>query len=193
MKKIIKKYPVILTLTIICLMFAILTTFNEGMYDLFAFHSKPVYFWQIFSGTFMHGLKGQGILLLWIHFILNFLTLIIPFGCLLEKKIGSKKMFIVLIIAIIISSIVFQILLYGKDEMATGISAVGYAFFAGGIIIVIKSWKKLSKAKRFIYVLLTIMAIICLMPTTLGIVTSLMHLSGIVSYFIATLIIKKIQ
>ena len=51
---ILKKYPVITSITMICLLFAIITSFNAQMYDLFSFHSKPVYIWQYFSGTFMY-------------------------------------------------------------------------------------------------------------------------------------------
>lgn len=58
MGRFLKKYPVVLSLTLICLLFAAVTCFYNGMYDLFAFHSSPVYIWQYFSGTFMHGSKG---------------------------------------------------------------------------------------------------------------------------------------
>ena len=37
------------------------------MYDLLAFHSKPVYGWQYVSGTLMHGSKGAPIWFLWVH------------------------------------------------------------------------------------------------------------------------------
>lgn len=36
MKNLREKYPVVITLTLICLLFAIVTSFYEGMYDLFA-------------------------------------------------------------------------------------------------------------------------------------------------------------
>lgn len=41
--------------------------------------------------------------------------------------------------SMIISSAAFQILLHGQDELACGISAVGYAFVAGGIPIIMNS------------------------------------------------------
>ena len=78
----IKKYPVVLILTIICIVFALATQVNDGMYDLFSFHSMPTYFWQYFSGTFMHGSKGATSWFLWVHLFLN-LLMIIPFGILL--------------------------------------------------------------------------------------------------------------
>lgn len=190
MFKIIKKYPVICSLLLICLIFALLTTINNSMYDLFAFHSKPKYFWQYFSGTFMHGIKGESNILLWIHFLLNFLFLIIPFGILLEDRIGSKKILFLVLFTIIISSITFHLLMYGKDELATGISIIGYSFFTGGLFIIIKSWNKYSKKKKALYILLILMALIILMPTTLGWTTSIMHFSGVISYLLFYLLLK---
>ena len=58
MKRILITYPVISTLALICLLLGLLTSFyGDAMYDLLAFHSKPVYGWQYVSGTLMHGSK----------------------------------------------------------------------------------------------------------------------------------------
>ena len=88
MKYLLKKYPVVITLASVCLLFAVATSFYGGMYDLFAFHSKPIYIWQYISGTFMHGSKGAPLWFLWVHLFMNYL-MIIPFGCILEAKAGS--------------------------------------------------------------------------------------------------------
>ena len=62
MKRILITYPVISTLALICLSLGLLTSFyGDAMYDLLAFHSKPVYGWQYVSGTLMHGSKGAPI------------------------------------------------------------------------------------------------------------------------------------
>ena len=112
---VLKKYPVVITLTLVCLLLAIVTSFYEEAYDLFAFHSKPIYFWQYFSGTFMHGSKGAPLWFLWVHLFMNYL-MIIPFGCVLEANTGSKNTFIVFVAAMLLSSITFQVLLYGQHE-----------------------------------------------------------------------------
>lgn len=45
MKNILKTYPVVSTLTFICLLLGILICiYGNAMYDLLAFHSKPVYY-----------------------------------------------------------------------------------------------------------------------------------------------------
>lgn len=59
MKNILKTYPVVSILTFMCLFLGILTSiYGDPMYDLMAFHSQPVYYWQYMSGTLMHGSKG---------------------------------------------------------------------------------------------------------------------------------------
>ena len=59
MKRILKTYPVVSTLSLTCLLLGLLTSFlGDAMYDLLAFHSKPAYAWQYVSGTLMHGSKG---------------------------------------------------------------------------------------------------------------------------------------
>ena len=132
MKRILTTYPVISTLALICLSLGLLTSFyGDAMYDLLAFHSKPAYAWQYVSGTLMHGSKGAPIWFLWVHLLLNGL-MILPFGGLLERKIGSRQVLIVFVTAIVLSSIVFHLLTQEQDIQATGISAVGYAFVTGG-------------------------------------------------------------
>ena len=60
------------------------------MYDILAYHSKPVYGWQYVRGTLMHGSKGAPHLkvftgpfvIKWTHD---------PFRGLLERKGGSRQ------------------------------------------------------------------------------------------------------
>ena len=182
MKNLTEKYPIVITLVLVCFLFAAVTSFHEGMYDLFAFHSNPVYIWQYISGTFMHGSKGAPLWFLWVHLFLNYL-MIVPFGCILEAKEGSKYTFIVFFAAMLLSSVTFQILLYGQDELGCGISAVGYAFVAGGIMSMRNLWKAYSVKVRIWYVFLCILALVMLLPTITGWISTCLHLSGIISYF----------
>ena len=92
MKRIIKFTLWSSILVVICLLLGILTTFwGSVMYDLFAFHSKPIYCWQYFSGTFMHGSKEAPVWFIWFHLVLNTLMLL-PFGGLLGIK-GDQNMY----------------------------------------------------------------------------------------------------
>ena len=153
------------------------------MYDLLAFHSKPVYGWQYVSGTLMHGSKGAPAWFLWVHLILNGL-MILPFGGLLERKRGSIQVLIVFVTATVLSSIVFHFLTHGQDIQATGISAVGYAFVTGGVMLLPNVWKEFSRTVKWLYLFLIFLSGLMLLPAITGWISTLLHLSGIVSYLL---------
>ncbi len=184
MKNILKTYPVVSTLTFICLLLGILTSiYGNAMYDLLAFHSKPVYYWQYMSGTLMHGSKGAPLWFLWVHLFLNGL-MILPFGGLLERKRGSKHVLLVFVTATVISSIAFHFLTQEQKIQATGISAVGYAFITGGVILLPNIWKEFSCTVKLYYLFLILLASLMLLPMITGWISTCMHLSGIASYLL---------
>ena len=184
MKRILKTYPVVSTLSLTCLLLGLLTSFfGDAMYDLLAFHSKPVYGWQYVSGTLMHGSKGAPIWFLWVHLLLNGL-MILPFGGLLERKIGSRQVLIVFVTATVLSSIVFHLLTQEQDIQATGISAVGYAFVTGGIMILPNVWKEFSRTVKLFYLFLIFLSGLMLLPAITAWISTILHLSGIVSYLL---------
>lgn len=184
MKNILKTYPVVSTLTFICLLLGILTSiYGNAMYDLLAFHSKPVYYWQYMSGTLMHGSKGAPLWFLWVHLFLNGL-MILPFGGLLERKRGSKHVLLVFVTATVISSIAFHFLTQGQKIHATGISAVGYAFITGGVILLPNIWKEFSCTVKLYYLFLILLASLMLLPMITGWISTWLHLSGIASYLL---------
>ena len=184
MKNILKTYPVVSTLTFICLLLGILTSiYGNAMYDLLAFHSKPVYYWQYMSGTLMHGSKGAPLWFLWVHLFLNGL-MILPFGGLLERKRGSKYVLLVFVTATVISSIAFHFLTQGQKIQATGISAVGYAFITGGVILLPNIWKEFSCTVKLYYLFLILLASLMLLPMITGWISTWLHLSGIASYLL---------
>lgn len=193
MKNILKTYPVVSTLTFICLLLGILTSiYGNATYDLLAFHSKPVYGWQYVSGTLMHGSKGAPVWFLWVHLILNVL-MILPFGGLLERKRGSRQVLIVFVTATVLSSIVFHFLTRGQDIQATGISAVGYAFVTGGIMLLPNMWKKFSRTVKWLYLFLIFLSVLMLLPTITGWISTLLHLSGIASYLLVFIGSKSLK
>lgn len=184
MKNILKTYPVVSTLTFICLLLGILTSiYGDPMYDLLAFHSKPVYYWQYMSGTLMHGSKGAPLWFLWVHLFLNGL-MILPFGGLLERGKGSKHVLLVFVTATVISSIAFHFLTQGQKIQATGISAIGYAFITGGVILLPNIWKEFSCTVKLYYLFLILLASLMLLPIITGWISTWLHLSGIASYLL---------
>ena len=193
MKNILKTYPVVSTLTFICLLLGILTSiYGNAMYDLLAFHSKPVYYWQYMSGTLMHGSKGAPLWFLWVHLFLNGL-MILPFGGLLERKRGSKHVLLVFVTATVISSIAFHFLTQGQKIQATGISAVGYAFITGGVILLPNIWKEFSCTVKLYYLFLILLASLMLLPIITGWISTFLHLSGIASYLLVYIGSKSLR
>lgn len=194
MKRILKTYPVVSTLSLTCFFLGLLTSFyGDAMYDLLAFHSKPVYGWHYVSGTLMHGSKGAPIWFLWVHLLLNGL-MILPFGGLLERKIGSGQVLIVFVTTTVLSSIVFHFLTQEQDIQATGISAVGYAFVTGGVMILPNVWKEFSRTVKWLYLFLIFLSGLMLLPAITGWISTLLHLSGIASYllvFIGSKVLKR--
>ena len=162
------------------------------MYDLLAFHSKPVYGWQYVSGTLMHGSKGAPIWFLWVHLLLNGL-MILPFGGLLERKRGSRQVLLVFVTATVFSSIVFHLLTQGQDIQATGISAVGYAFVTGGIMLLPNVWKEFSRTVKWLYLFLIFLSGLMLLPAITGWISTLLHLSGIASYLLVFIGSKSLK
>ena len=184
MKSILKTYPVVSTLTFICLFLGILTSiYGNAMYDLLAFHSKPVYYWQYMSGTLMHGSKGAPLWFLWVHLFLNGL-MILPFGGLLERKRGSKHVLVIFVTATVVSSIAFHLLTLGQKIQATGISAVGYAFITGGVMLLLNIWKEFSCTVKLCYLFLILLSSLMLLPMITGWISTFLHLSGIASYLL---------
>jgi len=193
MKNILKTYPVVSTLTFICLLLGILTSiYGDPMYDLLAFHSKPVYYWQYMSGTLMHGSKGAPLWFLWVHLFLNGL-MILPFGGLLERKRGSKHVLLVFVAATVISSIAFHFLTQGQKIQATGISAIGYAFITGGVILLPNIWKEFSCTVKLYYLFLILLASLMLLPIITGWISTFLHLSGIASYLLVFIGSKNLR
>ena len=193
MKNILKTYPVVSTLTFICLLLGILTSiYGDPMYDLLAFHSKPVYYWQYMSGTLMHGSKGAPLWFFFVHLFLNGL-MILPFGGLLERKRGSKHVLLVFVTATVISSIAFHFLTQGQKIQATGISAVGYAFITGGVILLPNIWKEFSCTVKLYYLFLILLASLMLLPIITGWISTFLHLSGIASYLLVFIGSKNLR
>ena len=131
----------------------------------------------------MHGSKGAPLWFLWVHLFLNGL-MILPFGGLLERKIGSKHVLLVFLTATVISSIVFHFLTLGQKIQATGISAVGYAFITGGVILLPNIWKEFSCTVKLYYLFLILLSILMLLPMITGWISTFLHLSGIASYLL---------
>lgn len=108
-----------------CSIVTIPTYFHNELYYVFAFQSNPFYFWQAFSGIFEHSIFPSWFL--WAHFLGN-MSILIIFGILIERLLGSKKMMILTLSAGIIYIAFFQIRFYGETTSGSGASGIVYAY-----------------------------------------------------------------
>ena len=72
-------------------------------------------------------------------------------------------------------------LLRGQDELACGVSAVGYGFVTGGLLNLRGLWRAYSRKKRVLYLGLSGIALVMLLPAITGWISTCLHLSGILS------------
>ena len=91
---------------------------------------------------------------------------------------------LVFVTATVLSSIVFHLLTQGQDIQATGISAVGYAFVTGGVLILPNMWKEYSLSVKLFYLFLVFLSGLMLLPAITGWISTWLHLSGIASYLL---------
>ena len=110
--------------------------------------------------------------------------MILPFGGLLERKRGSKHVLVVFVTATVISSIAFHLLTLGQKIQATGISAVGYAFTTGAVMLLPNIWKEFSCTVKLCYLFLILLSSLMLLPMITGWISTFLHLSGIASYLV---------
>ena len=184
MKRILTTYPVISTLALICLSLGLLTSFyGDAMYDLLAFHSKPAYAWQYVSGTLMHGSKGAPIWFLWVHLLLNGL-MILPFGGLLERKMrlrtslnrfcdGDSPLF-------------HRFSLFnpgaghsGNRDLCCRIRLCDRRDYAPA-----KCVERVLTHRKMVLSIFNFLSGLMLLPVITGWISTLLHLSGIVSYLL---------
>lgn len=124
----------------------------------------------------MHGSKNAPVWYLWLHLSLNML-MIIPLGKVVERKIGSIKIFILFLVTWIISSFVFKFCFWSVQETATGISAIGYAFAPLAFYFIFSPSKKINRTNAC-YVLLFSLMLIMICPLITGWIPFYLHFSG---------------
>lgn len=118
-----------LILILSCLIVSIPTYFSPKLYFVFGGNSQPFYPWQnIISSQFEHGsffveTKIQQGLPLLVHLLGNLLVIAL-FGCISERILGTKKFFILILVAATMNIFVrFIIKSYGN-----GISGIAWSF-----------------------------------------------------------------
>ncbi len=148
-------FPLIaFVLLITCTIITIPTYFQNYLWYIFALRSKPFYFWQVFSGIFEHSVFPDWFL--WSHFLGN-MSMLLVFGILIERLLGSKRMLFISLTAAIVHVGFFQFRFRGQMISGSGASGIVYAYAPIVFYILIILYRKYSveiKKYRLFWVIL---------------------------------------
>ncbi|MBQ2201142.1 MAG: rhomboid family intramembrane serine protease [Clostridia bacterium] len=154
--------------------------------------------WQICSGIFLHGSPELSTEATVGHLLFN-LLLILPFGLLIEKAIGSKRFFIMFLILWAINAVAFFVIAMtttpkGETAFSAGISGIAYAYEVVGLYVLYslgrKDFKLLFKQVSF-YCLIGIAVVMLLLICAAGLWSAVIHFIAIVCGVIFTIAFHK--
>lgn len=200
-----KRFPwVCLGVTLCCCLVTAISLLLPESYNALAWCNKPQYFWQYFSGTFLHGTKDDGLALAIAHLVANIL-MFLPYGIILEKLLGSKKFGLLFLISWLGICAAFQLIVLatapaGQTVYGAGLSGSAYAVTAVGAYVLFRVFlpnKKQFFRQPLAYVFLggLIGESVLLIPNPVAGLGSLyIHLTGLgIGILLAILLRKDIR
>lgn len=194
------KSVVSIVVAILCICVTVFSFMIPSTYKTLAYEYPIQYPWQIITGLFLHGspeLSNVGCLG---HLVFN-LLLVLPFGIMIEKIIGSKGFLIGSLGLWIVNIVTFYVLAViqtpeGETAYGAGISGVAFSYGVMGLYVLIRLFV-LTKTKLFtqvsFYLLLNIIVIMLIMvnPIVAGVSSMIIHMVAVGAGIILTIIFKK--
>ena len=185
---------------LLCIAVTIVSFVFPDTYHAIAYAYPIKYPWQICSGIFLHGSPELNTVASIGHLIFN-LLLVIPFGLMVEKILGSKKFLLMSIFLWIVNAITFFIIAFAvtpKGETAYGAGISGIAFSYGIIglyslfVLGKRNFRLLAKQVEF-YLLINIIIIMLIMvnPYVAGISSMIVHIVAIIFGFICAMFYRR--
>lgn len=128
-----------ITFVISILLVSIWTYFDRNIFELFAmFAPEPLHPWQYFTSYFQHMFYGiGGYKFIFIHMSVN-LSIIIIFGTLLEKMIGTYRLLILSIIAGSAQQLLFILTHKNIRSYGAGASGIAYSYIPIALYFILK-------------------------------------------------------
>lgn len=126
-------------LSVITFVMSCVVWLEPELYDYLCIETRPQYFWQYFSGCFIHSVEPRWSM--WIHMGMNFMGFI-PLGIITEKVIGKRNAFRLFLGELTATSVILQIVSLSNPGQASGISTINYAFATVAFYCVYKVIKK---------------------------------------------------
>jgi len=193
-------YAVSVIIAALCVTVTVISMLFTNTYQAFAYAYPIQYPWQICSGIFLHGSPEFPIAGSIGHLIFN-LLLVIPFGTMIEKILGSKRFAIMSIALWVVNAITFYIIAMvvtpkGETAYGAGISGIAFSYGIIGLhallVLVKKNFKLLFKQVSF-YLLLNIVVAMLIMvnPHVAGLSSMIIHITAIVFGIVYAIFYRK--
>ena len=192
----IKGFPVVtVTLTVISFVMSCTVWLVPTLFDYLCIETRPQYFWQYFSGCFIHNIEPKWVM--WVHMIMNFMGLV-PFGIIVEKVLGSKKTFLIFLAELVVTAVSLQLASFNNPTKISGISTITYVFATVAfycIFLVLKK-KETSCFKQplfyyFIFQFWGMLQMLIMMNPVNALTSFVGHISGIVVGIVTVLFAAK--
>lgn len=156
-----KRFPFVsVTIALLCLAVTIISQLIPSTYIIFAFTYPVKYPWQLISYVFLHGIAREFLpadfpydpMSFAIGHVLFNLLLLLPFGILCEKIIGSTKFFLLTLAAWIVDvACIFAIAISSQSDsfLTAGASGLAFSYMPVGMYIIISLGKRFGVGKLF--------------------------------------------
>lgn len=192
----IKGFPVVtVTLTVISFVLSCIVWLEPALFDYLCIETRPQFFWQYFSGCFIHNIEPKWVM--WVHMIMNFMGLV-PLGIIVEKVLGSKKIFLLFLTELVVTAASLQIASFNNPTKISGISTITYAFATVAFYCIFLVLKKKEthylKQPLFYYFAFQFWGMLqmLLMMNPVNALTSFVgHISGIVVGIVVVILTAK--
>mgnify|MGYP003292955583 CR=1 FL=1 len=190
-----------LTISLLCVCITLISAIKPSVYESLAYAYPIRNPWQILTGLFLHGSPNLSLPGCIGHLLFN-LILVLPFGIMIEKLIGSKRFLLITVIFWVVNLATFYTIAAictpnGENTFGAGISGIAFSYGIIGLFILIQMFKldKKDMLKQIsFYLLLNIILIMLIMinPFVAGVTSMIVHLVAVVAGIIFILIKQKV-
>lgn len=194
-------YIVSMCIAILCIAVTLISLLMPHTYQALAYAYPIKYPWQIATGIFLHGAPNLPIAGSIGHLIFN-LLLVIPFGIMIEKILGSKRFAMMSLGLWVVNAITFYLIALtitpqGETAYGAGISGIAFSYGIIGLFSLFTLGKKnfmlMFKQVSFYLLLNIIIAMIVMVnPYVAGVSSMIVHIVAILFGVIYAVIYQKV-
>lgn len=190
-----------LVISVLCVCITLVSALKPAVYESLAYAYPLKNPWQLITGVFLHGSPKLSVAGCAGHLLFN-LILVLPFGLMIEKTMGSKKFLLLTLAFWVVNLITFYVIAAvstpeGENAYGAGISGIAFSYGIIGLYILIQTFKADKKAmlkQVSFYLLLNIILIMLIMinPFVAGISSMIIHISAVIAGVVAVIFCRKV-